>query len=133
MNKWIYAYLAIGLFLLAAPAGALIPDTITIETDRVWVTAGGPDAATLTVQVSNSTSDNTSFAGVVVNLAVDNTYGSISPAQIVTGADGTATAVFKPGKHSGTATITATAVHEELEELLTGASTSRSTMRPLTG
>lgn len=40
MNKWIYAYLAIRLFLLAAPAGALIPDTITIETDRVWVTAG---------------------------------------------------------------------------------------------
>jgi len=108
MNKWMYAYLAIGLLLFAAPAGALVPDTITIETEPGWVTAGGPEPATLTVQVLNSTSGNTLFGGVAVNLAVDNTYGSISPACIETDANGTATAVFTPGTHSGTATITAT-------------------------
>jgi len=108
MNKWICAYLAIGLLLLAAPAGALIPDTITIETEPDWVTAGSPEPATLTVQVSNSTSGNTPLAGVVVNFSVDSTYGSISPACVETDANGKATAVFTPGTHSGTATITAT-------------------------
>jgi len=103
---WIYAYLAIGLLLLAAPAGALVPDSITIKTDRVWVTAGSPEPSTLTVQVLNSTSGNTSFGGVAVNFAVNETYGSISPVQVVTGTDGKATAVFTPGTRSGDALIT---------------------------
>jgi len=51
MNKWMYAYLAIGLLLFAAPAGALVPDTITIETEPGWVTAAaswyGPAARSL--------------------------------------------------------------------------------------
>lgn len=116
MNKWMYAYLAIGLLLFAAPAGALVPDNITIGTDRVWVTAGNPEPATLTVQVVNSTSGSTLFEGVAVNLAVNETYGSISPIQVVTNKDGKATAVFTPGTHSGNVTITATATYTVGEE-----------------
>lgn len=107
MNTWMYAHLAVGLLLLAAPAGALVPDTMTIETDPDWVTAGSRDAATVTVRVSNSTSGNTPIAGVVVNFAVNETYGSIFPAQTVTDVDGMAVATFTPGTRSGDATITA--------------------------
>lgn len=109
MKGWTYACLVAGLLLLAAPAGALIPDRITIGTDTPWVTAGSGETATVTVQVSNSSSGNTSFGGIGVDLAVDSVYGSISPARVVTDNTGKATAVFRPGTRSGTATITATA------------------------
>jgi hypothetical protein len=68
------------------------------------------------VQVVNSTSGNTLFEGVAVNLAVNETYGSISPIQVVTNKDGKATAVFTPGTHSGNVTITATATYTVGEE-----------------
>ncbi|KUK61635.1 MAG: von Willebrand factor, type A, partial [Methanoculleus marisnigri] len=64
MGGWTYACLVVGLLLLAAPAGALIPDNVTIVTDTPWLTAGSGDTATITVQVSNSTSGNVSFPGV---------------------------------------------------------------------
>ena len=63
--------LAVGLLLVVAPAGALVPDGITINTDVDWLTAGSGETATVTVQVTNSTSGNTSFEGVEVELAVD--------------------------------------------------------------
>ncbi len=103
-----YVCLAVGLLLLAAPAGALVPDTITIDTTAQWLTAGSSsDAATVTVQVSNSTSGNTSFGGVAIDFAVDSTYGSISPASALTDSAGTATAVFRPAQRSGDVAITA--------------------------
>ncbi|MEG3056607.1 MAG: hypothetical protein RQM90_11325 [Methanoculleus sp.] len=58
--------LAVGLLLVAAPAGALVPDSITVNTDVEWLTAGSGETATVVVQVTNSTSGNTSFAGVEV-------------------------------------------------------------------
>ncbi len=103
-----YACLVVGLLLLAAPAGALVPDTITIDLNSSWVTAGSSiDAVTVTVQVSNSTSGNTSFGGVAVDFAVDSAYGSISPVSTQTNGDGEATAVFRPAQRSGDAAITA--------------------------
>lgn len=102
-----YACLAVGLLLLAVPAGALVPDTITIDTTASWVTAGSGETAAVTVQVSNSTSGNTSFGGVAVDFAVDSAYGSISPVSALTDSAGTATAVFKPAQRSGDVTITA--------------------------
>jgi len=119
MNKWIYVCLAVGLLLLAAPAGALIPDNITLSTDTLWLTAGSGGTSTVTVNVTNG-SDATSVPGAAVYLAVDGAYGSISPARVVTGSDGTATATFRHGTRSGTATITASVPHEELTEPLTG-------------
>jgi len=118
MNKCIYAYLAIGLLLLAAPAGALVPDTITIETEPGWVTAGGRDVAAITVQVSNSTPDNIPLAGIAVNFAVNETYGSILPTQIETNESGQATVFFTPKTLSGDVVIRAGVVHEGLSEPL---------------
>ena len=117
MNGWTYACLVVGLLLLAAPAGALIPDSIAFG-ETQWVTAGSSETATVTVQVSNSTSGSTLFPGVAVNFTVDSTYGSISPARVMTDSSGKATAVFKPATLSGTATITAT-VSEGVDEPLT--------------
>ena len=115
MKVWTYAYLAVGLLLLAAPAGAQIPDIINIRTSSEWLTAGGDNAATITVQVKNSTSGNTSFEGVAVDFAADNTFGSISPAHAATDRDGKATAVFKPGTVAGDAPITVTASYHDGE------------------
>ncbi|NMA87655.1 MAG: hypothetical protein GX965_00575, partial [Methanoculleus bourgensis] len=82
MNVWTYACLVVGLLLVVAPVGALVPDTIAISTDPEWVTAGSGESATVTVQVSNSTSGNTSFEGVAIDFEVDGEYGSISPARV---------------------------------------------------
>ena len=107
MGGWTYACLVVGLLLLAAPAGALIPDNVTIVTDTPWLTAGSGDTATITVQVSNSTSGNVSFPGVAINFAADSEYGSILPASALTDSAGVATAVFTPTTRSGDVTITA--------------------------
>lgn len=109
MSGWTYACLVAGLILLAAPAGALIPDDITIAADTPWVTAGSGETATVTVQVLNNTPDsNTPVAGVAVDFTLDGDSGGISPAQAVTDDNGTATAVFTPGTRSGDVMVTAT-------------------------
>ena len=115
MNGWMYACLAMGLLLFAAPAGALIPDNIEVWADTTWVTAGGGDAVTVTARVTNSSS--TPVAGVAVDFAVSNsTYGSGLPARMVTeNGTGYATAVFRPGIVAGDVTITArVALNESL-------------------
>ena len=117
MNGWTYACLVVGLLLLAAPAGALIPDNVTIVTDTPWLTAGSGGSATVTINVTNGTSANP-VSGVAVDFTVNSTYGSISPARAVTNGEGYATAIFKPATLSGIATITATA-SEGLDEPLT--------------
>lgn len=110
-----YTCVAVGLLLLAAPAGAQIPDNLEIGTSSAWVTAGGEDAITLTVQASNSSNP---VSGVTVDFTVDRTYGSISPARAVTDSAGKATAVFTPGTRSGDVTVTATVVREGMEPLV---------------
>lgn len=120
MNVWTYACLVVGLLLVVAPVGALVPDTIAISTDPEWVTAGSGESATVTVRVNNSTSGNTSFEGVAIDFEVDGEYGSISPARVGIDSAGRSAAVFKPGTRSGTATITATVSCGGLDEPLTG-------------
>ncbi|CVK33355.1 vWA domain-containing protein [Methanoculleus bourgensis] len=120
MNVWTYACLVVGLLLVVAPVGALVPDTIAISTDPEWVTAGSGESATVTVRVNNSTSGNTSFEGVAIDFEVDGEYGSISPARVGIDSAGRAAAVFNPGTRSGTATITATVSCGGLDEPLTG-------------
>ncbi|MCT8336444.1 hypothetical protein FKB36_02775 [Methanoculleus sp. Afa-1] len=117
MNGWTYACLVVGLLFLAAPAGALIPDNITLSTDTPWLTAGSGGSSTVTILVTNGTPASP-VSGAVVDLAVDSAYGSISPVRVVTGSDGTATATFRHGTRSGTATITAT-VSEGVDAPLT--------------
>ncbi|KLK89196.1 hypothetical protein SZ63_01795 [Methanoculleus sediminis] len=107
MNGWTYACLTVGLLFLAAPAGALIPDDIILSTDKPWLVAGSGETATVTILVTNGTPANP-ISGVAVDLAVDGTYGSISPVYVTTDGNGKATATFRHGTRSGTATITAT-------------------------
>ncbi|KAF5088491.1 Bacterial Ig-like domain [anaerobic digester metagenome] len=117
MNGWTYACLAVGLLFLAAPAGALIPDNVKIITSGEWLTAGSGETATVMVQVTNGTLA-TPVVGAAVYLAVDDDeYGSISRTYVVTGDDGKATAIFRHGTRSGTATITATVAREGMEPL----------------
>jgi len=118
MIRWTYACLVIGLVLLAAPVTGQIPDTVTVSTDTQWLTAGSGETATITVQVTNGT-PATGVGGIRVELSVGGTDGSIAPANVVTGTDGKATAKFGPGTKSGTATLTATVLHEGLDEPLT--------------
>ena len=115
MNGWTYACLVVGLLLLAAPAGALVSDDITLNTNKPWLTAGSGETATITVEAVNSSD---SISEVVVDFAVDSAYGSISPTRVVTD-NGTATVTFRHGTLSGTVTVTATVSHEELGEPLT--------------
>ncbi|HOI12884.1 MAG TPA: hypothetical protein PLG75_03455 [Methanoculleus sp.] len=105
MNTWTCSCLVAGLLLLAAPAGALVPDTIMIDTEPLWVTVGSGDTAFVTVTALNGSS--TPVPGAAVVFTVSGTDGSILPVQEVTGGDGNATAVFTPGTQSGDATITA--------------------------
>ena len=56
MDRLIYAFLAVGLFLLAAPAlaapaGAQTPDTIALSAGTEWVTAGSGETSTVTALV----------------------------------------------------------------------------------
>ncbi len=120
MNSWTYACLAVGLLLLGVPAGALVPDKI-IMNETSWVTAGSGETATVMAWVLNVTPDGDALIpGVAVDFAVDSTYGSISPASVVTNSEGKATTFFTPGTRSGTAIITATVSYEGLDEPLTG-------------
>ncbi|MCM2465549.1 hypothetical protein DIC75_04355 [Methanoculleus sp. CWC-02] len=120
MNSWTYACLAVGLLLLGVPAGALVPDKI-IMNETSWVTAGSGETATIMAWVLNVTPDGDALVpGVAVDFAVDSTYGSISPASVVTNSEGKATTFFTPGTRSGTAIITATVSYEGLDEPLTG-------------
>ena len=116
--RWVYVCLAVGLLLVVAPAGALVPDGITVNTSSDWLTAGSGETATVTVHVTNSTSGNTSFEGVEVELAVDGEYGSISPGCVELDSSGSAAATFRPGTRSGTAEITATVLCDEMDEPL---------------
>ena len=117
MMRWVYACLVIGLVLLAAPVAGQIPDAVAVSTDTTWLTAGSGETAAITVNVTNSTTA-TGVGGVRVELSVNGTDGSITPARVVTGADGKATARFSPGTKSGTARITATVLG--LDEPLNG-------------
>ena len=116
--RWVYACLVIGLVLLTAPVAGQIPDAVTVSTDTAWLTAGSGETAAITVNVTNST-PAAGVGGVRVELSVDGTDGSITPAEVVTAADGKATARFGPGTKSGTARITATVLYEGLDEPLT--------------
>ncbi len=106
MKRWVYACLVIGLVLLAAPVAGQIPDAVAVSTDTEWLTAGSGETAAITVNVTNGT-PAAGVGGVRVELSVNGTDWSITPAEVVTGADGKATARFSPGTKSGTARITA--------------------------
>ena len=100
--------LIMGLLFLAGTVAAVgIPDTLTVTTDKPWIIANNLDQATITVKVTNTTSDPGPVQGVIVNLDVDPLYGNISPTQVTTNISGMASSTFKVNTKSGAAQINA--------------------------
>jgi len=101
--------LIVGLLFLAGTVAAVgIPDTLTVTTDKPWIIANNLDQSTITVKVTNTTSDPGPVQGVIVNLEVDPLYGNISPTQVTTNISGIASSTFKVKTKSGAAQINAT-------------------------
>jgi hypothetical protein len=101
--------LIVGLLFLAGTVAAVgIPDTLTVTTDKPWIIANNFDQSTITVKVTNTTSDPGPVEGVIVNLNVDPLYGNISPIQVLTNVSGIASSTFKVNTKSGAAQINAT-------------------------
>ena len=48
--------IVIGLLLLVGTAAAVIPDTVTITSNKNWIVANGVDQSIITVEVTNTTS-----------------------------------------------------------------------------
>jgi hypothetical protein len=97
------------VFLVGTVAAVGIPDTVTVTTDKTWITANNGDQSTITVIVTNTTPGyNGVVQGVMVNLAVDPQYGTLSPATITTNVSGMASSTFKVKTKSGIAQIMAT-------------------------
>ncbi len=107
MNFKKVVILVILLGLIVPAVSATAPGRITLASDPGWLAAGGADTAEITVQVfdvSGVPLDNCTVA-----FEVDPVFGRISPATVTTGASGTATTAFIPGRTSGVAVITARA------------------------
>jgi len=97
------------LFFVGTVGAVGIPDTVTVSTDKTWVTANNVDQSTITITVMNTTPGYTgAVPGVTVNLAIDPLYGVLSPATVTTNLSGMALSTFKVKTKSGAPQITAT-------------------------
>lgn len=88
-----------------------IPDTVTVTTSKDWVVANNADQSTITITVSNTTPGyNGRVPGVTVNLAVNSSYGTLSPATVITNDLGNSPSIitFQTKTKSGAPQITAT-------------------------
>jgi len=57
------------LFFVGTVGAVGIPDTVTVSTDKTWVTANNVDQSTITITVMNTTPGYTgAVPGVTVNL-----------------------------------------------------------------
>jgi len=100
--------LIVGLLFLAGTVAAVgIPDTLTVTTDKPWIIANNLDQSTITVKVTNTTSDPGPVQGIIVNLEVDPLYGNISPTQVTTNISGIVSSTFKVNTKSGATQINA--------------------------
>ncbi|WP_048180151.1 Ig-like domain-containing protein [Methanoculleus sediminis] len=105
MNFKKVSLLAILLCLIVPAVGATGPDRIIISSDAGCLAAGGADPAEIVVQVFDE--NGMPLDNCTVAFEADPVFGRISPATVTTGASGTATATFIPGKTSGVAVIIA--------------------------
>ena len=97
------------LFLMGTVEAVGTPDTVTVVTDKPWIVANNGDTSAITVTVLNTTAGfNGGVPNVILNLAVDPVYGTLSPATITTNAAGVASSTFRVKTKSGAAQITAT-------------------------
>jgi Mg-chelatase subunit ChlD len=108
MRGHLLIIIAIGLFLVVNTAGAvdISPSTIS-SSNSGWLIANGNDVATITVHVLQGSPATDVSGATVAFLVPDADMGTISPATVITGPDGLATAVFTAKTRSGNATIEA--------------------------
>jgi hypothetical protein len=114
INRWMWVIF--GLFLLISSAAAidLSPSTISSSNPGWLIANDGNDQSTITVHALAAGAPPTPVTGATVTLSLDpasqdlGTISPATPASLITGADGKATAVFSTSKKSGTATIIAT-------------------------
>jgi hypothetical protein len=105
-----------GLVLLINTVAAidLSPSTISSSNSGWLIANDGTDQSTITVYARAAGTPATPVTGAKVIFSLDAAYqdlgtlSPVSPAFVLTGSDGKATAVFSTSKKSGNATITAT-------------------------
>jgi hypothetical protein len=96
--------LVIGLLFLMGTVAAIIPDTVTITSDKSYVFAGSGEQSTIAVTVTNTSLG--AVQGAFVNFSVnDPTLGTVNPTPIITDINGKATSLFKVSTKSGFAII----------------------------
>jgi hypothetical protein len=94
------------LLFLVGTVAALIPDIVTISSDKSYLTANNVDQSTITVIVSNTTPG---FAGPIqgatVTFSADPVYGTLTSTSGITDSSGKAISTFKVKTKSGIANI----------------------------
>jgi hypothetical protein len=110
MRAYAGIFIIISLLLLVGMVGALgIPDTMTITSDKSYLTANGVDQATITLLIFNTTAG---YAGpvkgaAVVFSALDPTLGTFTPVNATSDINGKVTSSFKVNTKSGVAILRA--------------------------
>jgi len=108
-------FISISLLVLVGTVAAVgNPDTVIVTSDKTWIVANNVDQSSITVTVTNTTSDPGPVQGVPVTLVVDPLYGTLSPATVITNAAGMASSTFKVKTKSGAAQINATIIASAL-------------------
>jgi hypothetical protein len=102
------------LLFLVGTAAAIIPDTVTITSDKSYVFAGSGEQSTITVTVWN-TSDTKGVQNANVFFSVNSTLGTLNPINTTTSIDGNATSVFNVKTKSDFAVITARVIFSDLD------------------
>jgi hypothetical protein len=93
------------LLFLVGTVAALIPDTVTISSDKSYLTANNVDQSIIKVNVWNTSSGTVPIQGATVTFSVDPVYGTLTPASGTTDSFGMAISTFKVTTKSGIANI----------------------------
>lgn len=114
--------LLFGMLFLFCAGIVTAESQMSLQTGTAWLVAGSDGTSTITVTLTDT--DGTPLSGETITLSCDPALGALSQSAVTTGADGTATATFRAGTMSGTATITATASYRDDNNVLQTVSSS---------
>jgi hypothetical protein len=95
----------ISLLFLVGTVAAIIPDTVTITSDKSYLIANGVDQSVINVVVTNTSSGVVPIPGATVTFSVDPVYGTLSPTSGTTNPTGNVSSIFKVNTKSGYANI----------------------------
>jgi hypothetical protein len=96
----------IALLFLVGTVAAIIPDTVTITSDKSYLVANNVDQSVINVVVTNTTSGVFPISGATVTFSVmDPVYGTLSRTSGMTDPSGSVSSIFKVNTKSGFANI----------------------------